>query len=237
VTRKRPALFRGRHFEDEIILLCVRWYLRYSLSYRDLEEIMAERNLSVDHVTIWRWVQRYAPVLNERLRRELRRPDRSWRVDETYVKVAGRWTYLYRAVDSAGETIDFMLSPKRDLIAAKLFLRLALCGGGRWPRVINVDGHPAYASAVAELKQSGELGPRCRCRTAPYLNNIIEQDHRFIKKRITASLGFRSAESACRTIEGYEAMHAIRKGQVRWVGKNDPIAQRQFIHTIFGLAS
>src|SRR6185295_1670186 len=155
VTRKRPALFRGRHFEDVIILLCVRWYLRYSLTYRDLEEIMAERGLSIDHVTIWRWVQRYAPVLNQRIRHEVRRPNRSWRVDETYVKVAGDWAYLYRAVDSTGETIEFMLSPKRDLIAAKLFLRLALSGGGPSPQVINVDGHPAYASAIAELKQSG----------------------------------------------------------------------------------
>ena len=237
MTRKRPALFRGRHFEDVIILLCVRWYLRYSLTYRDLEEIMAERGLSVDHVTIWRWVQRYAPVLNKRIRRELRRPNRSWRVDETYVKVAGDWAYLYRAVDSTGETIEFMLSPKRDLIAAKLFLRLALAGGVSPPRVINVDGHPAYPSAVAELKQAGELGGRCRCRTSPYMNNIIEQDHRFIKKRITASLGFRSAEGACRTIEGYEAMHAIRKGQIRWVAKGDPVAQRQFIHSIFGVAA
>jgi hypothetical protein len=125
-----------------------------------------------------------------------------------------------------------MLSPNRDVIAARLFLRLALSGGRPRPRVINVGGHPAYASAVAELKQTGELGPRCRCRTAPYLNNIIEQDHGFIKKRITASLGFRSAEGACRTIEGYEAMHAIRKGQVRWVPNGDAIAQRDFIHGI-----
>src|SRR4026208_622081 len=128
--QKRPALFRGRHFEDVIIILCVRWYLRYSLSYRDLEEMMVERGLSVDHVTIWRWVQRYAPILNQRLRRERRDPNRSWRVDETYVRVAGNWTYLYRAVDSAGDTIDFMLSPKRDLTAAKLFLRWALSGTG-----------------------------------------------------------------------------------------------------------
>jgi transposase-like protein len=162
---------------------------------------------------------------------------RSWRVDETYIKVAGKWAYLYRAVDSSGETIEFMLSPKRDLIAAKLFLRLALSAGGPPPRVINVDGHPAYAGAIAELQQTGELGRRCRCRTAPYLNNIIEQDHRFIKKRITASLGFRSAEGACRTIEGYEAIHAIRKGQVRWVARGDPIAQRQFIHSILCVAA
>jgi IS6 family transposase len=145
------------------------------------------------------------------------------------------WTYLYRAVDSAGETIEFMLSPKRDLMAAKMFLRLALSAGGPQPRVINVDGHPAYPSAIAELKQSGELGRRCRCRTAPYLNNALEQDHRFINKRVTASLGFRSVEGACRTTEGYEAMHAIRKGQVRWVPKGDPVAQRQSIHTIFGI--
>ena len=112
--------------------------------------------------------------MNRRIRREIRSPNRSWRVDETYVKIAGRWAYLYRAVDSAGETIEFMLSPKRDLIAAKLLLRLALSGGAPRPRVINVDGHPAYASAIADLKQTGELGRRCRCRTAPYLNNIIE---------------------------------------------------------------
>ena len=167
----------------------------------------------------------------------MRRPNGSWRVDETYVKVAGNWAYLYRAVDSVGETIELMLSPKRDLIAATMFLRLALCGGGPRPRVINVDGHPAYASAVADLKQTGELGRRWRCRTAPSLDNIIEQDRRFIKKRITASLGFRSVEGACRTIEGYEAMHAIRKGQVRWVANGDPVAQRQFIHAIFGIAA
>jgi transposase, IS6 family len=119
VSQERPRLFRGRHFQDVIIILCVRWYLRYSLSYRDLREMMAERGLAVDHVTIWRWVQRYAPILNQRLRRERRHPNRSWRVDETYVRVAGNWVYLYRAVDSAGDTIDFMLSPNRDLIAAK----------------------------------------------------------------------------------------------------------------------
>ena len=237
VSQNRPALFRGRHFEDVVIVLCVRWYLRYSLSYRDLEEMMTERGLSIDHVTIWRWVQRYAPILNQRIRRELRRPNRSWRIDETYVKVAGNWAYLYRAVDSTGETIEFMLSPKRDLIAAKLFLRLALSGGGPPPRVINVDGHPAYASAITQLKQSGELGRRCRCRPSPYLNNIIEQDHRFIKKRITASLGFRSAEGAWRTIEGYEAMHAIRKGQIRWLAKGDVVGQRRFIHALLGIAA
>jgi transposase, IS6 family len=116
-------------------------------------------------------------------------------VNETYVKVAGTRTYLYRAVDSVGDTIDFMLSPKRDLTVARLFLRLALSGAGRTrPRVINVDGHAAYARAIAELKQSGDLGRRRGCWPSPYWNNIIEQDHRFVKKCIAASLGFRSAE-------------------------------------------
>ncbi len=163
MRRKRPALFKGRHFEAEIIVLCVRWYLRFGLSLRNLEEIMAERNLSVDHVTIWRWVQRYAPELKRRCRRELRDTNRSWRCDETYVRVAGKWTYLYRAVDSAGATIDFLLRATRDAPTAQRFFQKALHSHPR-PRVINVDGNPSYPKAVAELKQTGDLGRRCCCR-------------------------------------------------------------------------
>jgi transposase, IS6 family len=238
MRKVRPPLFRGRHFEDQIIILCVRWYLRYSLSYRDLQELMAERCLSVDHTTVWRWVQRYAPVLNQRIRRERRPTNRSWRVDETYVRVAGNWVYLYRAVDSAGDTIDFMLSPNRDLVAAKHFLQLTLHRTGPLrPRVINVDGHPAYATAITELKQSGELGRRCRCRPSPYMNNVLEQDHRFIKKRIAASLWFRSVGGALNTIAGYESMHMIRKGQIRWLAKGDVVGQIRFIHEVYGIAA
>jgi IS6 family transposase len=238
MERTRAALFRGRHFEDHVIVLCLRWYLRYCLTLRDLEEMMAERGLSVDHSTIGRWVLRYAPELYKRIRREVRPPNRSWRVDETYVRVAGRWTYLYRAVDSAGETIDFMLSPRRDAVAAKHFLQLALWRTGQIrPRVINVDGHPAYPHAVAELKASGELGRRCRCRPVAYLNNVLEQDHRFVKKRITASQGFRSVDGAIRTIAGYEAMNMIRKGQVRWLAKGDIVGQVRFIEQTFEIAA
>lgn len=222
----RSARLRGRHFRDEIIVLYLRWYLRYPLSYRNLEEMMAERGLKLDHSTIARWVLLYAPVLNERIRLEMR-PNRSWPVGETYVRVAGTWTYLYRAIDSSGNTIDFLLSPKRDLTAAKAFLQSAtLQVDARRPRVINVDSHPAYPGAIEELKRSGELGRNCRCHRAPYLNNILEQDHRFVKKRMISSQWFRSVDGALRTIAGYEAMNIVRKGQIRWLPKADFLAKR-----------
>jgi transposase, IS6 family len=236
MQRSRPAAFRGRHFEAEIILVCVRWYLRFGLSFRNLEEIMAERSVSVDHVTIWRWVQRYAPELNRRCRPELRPTNGSWRVDETYLRVAGKWTYLYRAVDSTGATIDFLLSAKRDTNAAKRFFQKALRSPGHpRPRVINVDGNPAYPKAISELKRSGELGRRCRCRPVRYLNNIVEQDHRSIKRRVRSSQGFRSFHSAARTIEGIETINMIRKGQVRWLAPGDIAGQVAFVTRLFDL--
>jgi transposase-like protein len=235
--RNRPPLFKGRHFEAEIIILCVRWYLRFGLSFRNLEEIMAERNLIVDHVTIWRWVQRYAPELHRRCRPELRMTNSSWRVDETYLRVAGKWTYLYRAVDSTGATIDFLLSAKRDAPAAKRFFQKALRSVGHpRPRVINVDGNPSYPKVIAELKRTGELGRRCRCRPVRYLNNIVEQDHRAIKRRVRASQGFRSFHSAARTIQGIETVNMIRKGQVRWLAKDNIAGQVAFVAGLFGLS-
>src|SRR3954470_12992848 len=157
---------------------------------------MCERNLSIDPSTIWRWVQRYAPELNERIRRELKPTNGSWRTDETYVRVAGRWTYLYRAVDSTGATIDFLLSESRDLTSARRFFQKALAAPGHpRPRVINVDGNPSYPTVIQELKQDRVLGRRYRCRIVAYLNNIVEQDHRAIKRRINASLGFRRRET------------------------------------------
>ena len=122
-SRLRPALFKWRHFEPEIIVCAVRWYLRFSLSYRDVEELLVERGLRADHTSVWRWVQRYAPVLNRRCRRELKPTNGSWRVDETYICQGGNWRYLYRAVDSAGATIDFWLSVERDAAAAKRFFQ------------------------------------------------------------------------------------------------------------------
>jgi IS6 family transposase len=237
VHNERAERFRRRHFLEEIIVLCIRWYLRYCMSYRDLEEMMVERGVDVDHSTIARWVVHYAPMLNELIRREMRTPNRSWRVDETYIRVAGRWTYLYRAIDSGGNTIEFLLSPNRDLVAAEGFLQLALSAGTVRPRVINVEGHPAYASAIRELKDSGELSRNCVCRRSRYLNNIIEQDHRFVKKRVAASQGFRSPEGALSTIAGYEATHMIRKGQIRWLARTDVVGQKQFAERAFGIAA
>jgi transposase-like protein len=153
MQRNRPALFKGRHFEAEIIVLCVRWYLRFGLSFRNLEEIMAERNLNVDHVTIWRWVQRYAPELNRRCRLEMRMTNRSWRVDETYLRVAGKWTYLYRAVDSTGATIDFLLSRRRDAAAAKLNRAATECGRGYRERGIH------HSDDVASSEQLTSISP------------------------------------------------------------------------------
>ena len=153
---QRPLVFKWRHFEPQIILCAVRWYLRFSLSYRDVEELLAERGVAVDHSTIWRWVQRYAPELEQRLRRHLKPTNRSWRVDETYMRVKGRWRYLYRAIDSKGATIEFFLSPFRDLDAAKSLFRRALRNGAHpQPRVINTDLAPTYTSAITALQRSG----------------------------------------------------------------------------------
>jgi transposase, IS6 family len=187
------CLFKWRQFEPEVILLAVGWYLRFSLSYRDVEELLAERGLSVDHVTVWRWVQRYAPELDRRLRKRLKATNDSWRVDETYVRVKGKWVYLYRAVDSTGATIDFLLSVKRDAAAAEHFLIKALGEENHpAPRVINTDKHAAYPPAIVELKAGGVLEEKCTHRPVQYLNNVLEQDHRAIKRRVRASQHFRS---------------------------------------------
>ncbi|GAM07732.1 IS6 family transposase, partial [Novosphingobium sp. MBES04] len=152
--------FKGRHFTGEVILWAVRWYCRYGISYRDLEEMLAERGIDVDHTTIYRWVQRYAPEMEKRLRWFWRRGfDPSWRLDETYVKVRGKWTYLYRAVDKRGDTIDFFLSSTRSAKAAKRFLGKALRGLKGWekPTKLNTDKAPSYGVAIAELKREGKL--------------------------------------------------------------------------------
>lgn len=205
-------LFRGRHFNYEIIILCIRWYVTYKLSYRDLTEMMAERHLEVAYTTIMRWVQRYVPEFTKRWQRYARPVGSSWRVDETYIKVKGRWAYLYRGVDKEGQTIDFFLSERRDMAAAKRFLRQAIEKRGA-PEKITLDRYAASHEAIAELQDEGTLPPTLAVRTNRYLNNLIEQDHRKVKQRVRPMLGFKRFEYAAITLSGIELVHQILKGQ------------------------
>lgn len=209
----KSDLFKGRHFEQEIIILCVRWYLRYKLSYRDLVEMIAERGLSISHTTILRWVQRYAPEFDKRWSRFAAPTGSSWRVDETYVRIRGRWAYLYRAVDASGKTVDFRLSPRRNVASAKAFFRKAVLSQRQSPETITLDGYAASHRAVRELQEQGRLPNLTKLRSSKYLNNLIEQDHRNVKSRLGAMLGLKSFASAATTIRGVELMHRIRKGQ------------------------
>ena len=206
-------LFKGRHFDREVVLLCVRCYLRFKLSYRDLVEMMAERDLSLAHTTIMRWVHHYAPEFERRWNRFARPAGSSWRVDETYVKIRGKWVYLYRAVDSAGRTVDFRLSGRRDVGAAKAFFRKAIKSQGSAPRTITLDGYAASHRAVREMKADGHLPADTKVRSSKYLNNLIEQDHRGVKLRIGPMLGFKWFRTAAIVIAGIELLRRIYKGQ------------------------
>ena len=200
------------HFDREVIILCVRWYLRFKLSLRDLVEMMAERGLSLVHTTIMRWVQHYTPEFEKRWRRYALPIGRSWRVDETYVRIRGEWCYLYRAVDRAGRTIDFRLSTRRDVAAAKAFFRKAMKSQQCAPQTITLDGYAASHRAVRELKADGSLPMDTKLRSSKYLNNL-EQDHRSVKQRIAVMLGLKQFHNAAITIAGIELMHRIHKGQ------------------------
>jgi len=206
-------LFEGRHFDREIIVLCVRWYLRFKLSLRDLVEMVAERGLSMAHTTIMRWVHHYTPEFERRWNRFARPAGASWRVDETYVKIHGEWVYLYRAVDRAGNTVDFRLSRRRDVAAAKAFFRKAIKGQGSSPGTVTLDDYAASQRAVREMKADGELPTGTKLRSSKYLNNLIEQDHRGVKLRIGPMLGFKRFETAAITIAGIELLLRIGKGQ------------------------
>jgi transposase-like protein len=206
-------LFAGCHFNREVIILCVRWYLRFKLSLRDLVEMMAERGLSLAHTTILRWVQRYAPEFVKRWNRFGLPAGPSWRVDETYVKIRGQWHYLYRAVDRAGKTVDFRLSARRDVTPAKASFQKAIQSQGSVPKTITLDGYAASHRAVREMKCDGLLPDDTKLRSSKYLNNLIEQDHRHIKSRIDVRLGFKRFNNASVIIAGIELMHRLRKGQ------------------------
>jgi len=218
----RGVLFQKRQFAAEIIVTCVRWYLRFSLSLRDVEELMAERGLSVDHTTIWRWTQIYAPEVQRRLRGKVKHKGSTWHIDETFVRISGRWMYLFRAVDSGGQTVDFYLSETRDREAAKCFLKRALANpDNRPPRVFARDRLRSYPAAIRELQNEGQIHRSCRHRTRPYSNNRIESDHRHVKRRLRAMQGLRTTATAGAVIAGIEAVQMIRKGQVLGITKKN----------------
>jgi len=203
--------FKGNQFEREIILWGVRWYVAYPISYRQLEEMMKERGVSVDHSTLNRWVSKYAPEFEKAFRRRQRPVGRSWRLDETYVKIKGKWAYLYRAVDKEGQTIDFLLTPQRDRAAAEAFLRKAIRSQGL-PEKITIDQSGANTAAIKRYNKIHKT--TIVIRHSKYLNNVVEQDHRAVKRLTRPMLGFKSFWAARGTIAGMEVMHAIRKGQL-----------------------
>jgi transposase, IS6 family len=185
-----PPLFKWRHCQADIILCAVRWYLWYALSYRDVAELMRARDVVVDHTTVFRWVQRYAPELDRRCRPQLKVTNASYRVDETYIRIKKQWVYLYRAVDSTGATLDFMLSSTRNADAAEQFFRKVMdaCHTAP-PGVTTVDKNAAYPPAFEALQHDGTFPETCQLRQCKYLNNIIEQDHRFVKRRVNPGVG------------------------------------------------
>jgi putative transposase len=218
--------FKGHRVEKDIILLCVRWYLAYPLSYRNLEEMMEERGVQVDHSNIYRWVQKFTPHLEVAFRNGKKRPVGSgWRMDETYIQVKGEWKYFYRAVARNGQTIDFLLTAHRDKKAALRFFKKAVRHHGL-PNKITIDKSGANTAAIEALVE--ETGHKVEIRQNRYLNNLVEQDHRAIKRIVRSMLGFKSFRSTSITLHGIELMHMIKKGQMTADNSQNLSAAGQF---------
>ncbi len=204
-------VIKRMHYPIEVMLVCVRWYAAYPLSLRHIEEMMGERGVAVDHATVHRWAVKILPVLAAVFRRRRRLAGSSWRMDETYVQVGGHWKYLYRAVDRAGDTVDFLLTAKRDVAAARRFLARAIDLNGV-PEKITIDKSGANTAAIESIQ--ADSGADIELRRIKYLNNIVEQDHRAIKRIVRPMMGFKSFWSATSILAGIETMHMIRKGQL-----------------------
>jgi transposase, IS6 family len=230
--------FEGRQYPGDVIVTAVRWYLRYPLAYEHRAELLAERELTLDRSCVWQWGQACALEISKRCRPYLKLVNKSYRVDETSIKVKGHEKSLYRAVDSSGPTIEGLLPAQRDREAAKRFFRTVFSTlSNPVPRVINVDQNAADPAAVKALKREGILPRRVRLRQCKYLNNVIEQDHRNSKKRLWLAKGYQTFPSARRTREGLEALPMIRKGRVRGVAKKDVVAEARFVAKLFDLAA
>ena len=221
---------KGMRFPKEIILVCIRWYAAYALSYRILEEMMDERGVSVDHSTVKRWAIRFLPLLEKIFRKHKRPVGGSWRMDETYIKVRGQWKYLYRAVDKEGKTIDFLLRDKRDKAAATRFFKKAMRQNGD-PEKITMDKSGANKAAMDGINQDRVVS--IEVRQIKYLNNIVEQDHRAVKRITKPMIGFKSFRAARNVLAGIELMHMIRKGQMV-TSEND---ERSFADQFYALAA
>mgnify|MGYP003396628407 FL=1 len=216
---------KGMRFPIEVILVCIRWYAAYPLSCRHLEEMMEERGVTVDHSTVSRWAIRFLPLLEKTFRKYKRPVGGSWRMDETYIQVKGVWKYLYRAVDRDGKTIDFLLTAKRDKAAAKRFFDKAMQANGV-PEKVTMDKSGANKAAIDEINANREK-PMV-VRQVKYLNNIVEQDHRAVKRITKSMLGFKSFQSAKNILAGIELMHMIRKGQIMMEGADKMSYAEQF---------
>jgi transposase-like protein len=231
------SLFKRRRFPVEIILLCVRWYCKYGISYRDLAEMMHERGVAVDPSTIFRWVQRYAPEIEKRIRPYRGPRSGSWRVDETYIRVGGNWKYLFRAVDKHGQLIAFMLSERRNTNAAYRFLRKAIKAMSHYPpSSITTDKLASYPKAILRLQKEGLLSKDVVHRTSKYLNNILEADHGALKRVIRPTRGFQTMNTAAATVKGFEIMRMIRRGHyIQRVRR--ATGEIRLVNQLFGLAA
>lgn len=218
ISPKLLKHFKGFCSSPEIIMLFVYMKCRFSLSYRDLEEMASIRGAVIDHATLQRWLIRFVPLIDKEVRKRKRPVGSSWRMDETYIKINGKWVYLYRAVDSYGNTIEFLLRKYRDAVAAKAFFRKAFKNNGV-PDKVNIDKSGSNACALNGFNKDLPEDQQIEIRQNKYLNNIIEQDHRFIKKRTRPMLGFKSFRSAKITISGIENIRIIQKGQI--IGSNN----------------
>ncbi|WP_157660816.1 IS6 family transposase [Burkholderia ubonensis] len=213
------------HFPVDVILLCVRWYVAYSLSLRNLEEMMEEHGIELDHSTVHRWVTKLVPLFEKAFRKHKRPVGKSWRMDETYIKVRGQWKYLYRAVDKAGDTVDFLFRARRDRAAAKRYFEKAIDRNGA-PETVTVDKSGANLAALQAVNAERETP--IMIRQCKYLNNIVEQDHRAIKRITKPMLGFKDFRCARIILSGIELMHMIRKGQMRVKEGTHPSVAAQF---------
>ena len=213
VDPKLMKYFKNHEYGPEIIMVSLYMKGRYSLSYREIEEIGGLRGFTIDHATLQRWVIKFMPILEGRFRKRKKPVNGSWRMDETYIKVKGKWVYLYRAVDKYGDTIDFILRAKRDKRAAKAFFKKAIKSSGQ-PIKVNIDKSGSNTSALNSINKPLSKEDQIEIRQNKYLNNRIEGDHRFIKKRTRPMLDFKSFRSAAITIAGIELLHMIKKGQL-----------------------